>query len=61
MFGNLTGWHFVAIIVVVLIVFGGAKLPSLAKNLAQSLKIFRSEIKPKPDETPEPTKPKSSK
>ena len=42
---NLGGWTFVIIVLAVLILFAAPKLPMLAKNVAQSLKIFRSEMK----------------
>ena len=45
MLGNLNGWHFLILLVVILLVFGAPKLPGLAKSLGQSLKIFRSEMK----------------
>ncbi|MFC5930995.1 twin-arginine translocase TatA/TatE family subunit [Cryobacterium melibiosiphilum] len=45
MLSNLTGWHFLVILVVVLLLFGAPKLPGLARSLGQSLKIFKSEIK----------------
>ena len=46
MLNNLTGWHFLIILVVVLLLFGAPKLPGLARSLGQSMKIFKSEIKP---------------
>ncbi len=45
MLNNLTGWHFLIILVVVLLLFGAPKLPGLARSLGQSMKIFKSEIK----------------
>ena len=45
MLSNLSGWHFVIILFVVLLLFGGPKLPGLARSLGQSMKIFKSEIK----------------
>jgi sec-independent protein translocase protein TatA len=46
MFGNLfTGWHMILILAIVLLVFGAAKLPQLAKGVGQSIRIFRSEVK----------------
>ncbi|TFC79100.1 twin-arginine translocase TatA/TatE family subunit [Cryobacterium sp. TMS1-20-1] len=45
MLQNLTGWHFLIILVVVLLLFGAPKLPGLARSLGQSMKIFKSEIK----------------
>lgn len=44
-FGNLTGWHLLAIVFLVLLLFGAPKLPGLAKSVGQSLKIFKNEVK----------------
>ncbi len=46
MLGNLTGWHFLILALVVLLLFGATKLPALARSVAQSTKIFRNEMKP---------------
>jgi sec-independent protein translocase protein TatA len=46
MLGNLTGWHFLIILVIILLLFGAPKLPGLARSLGQSAKIFKAEIKP---------------
>lgn len=43
MFQNLTGWHALIILAIVVLVFGAAKLPALAKSVGQSLRILRSE------------------
>ena len=51
MFGNLTGWHLVAVLVVVLVLFGAPKLPGLARSIGQSMRIFRSEVKTMKDES----------
>lgn len=55
MLNNLTGWHFLIILIVVLLLFGAPKLPGLARSLGQSMKIFKSEIKSDKvdDESPE--------
>ena len=46
MFGNAFGWpHLLLILAVVLLLFGAAKLPALAKSVGQSMKAFRSEMK----------------
>lgn len=50
MLNNLTGWHFLIILVVVLLLFGAPKLPGLARSLGQSMKIFKAEIKPEKTE-----------
>ena len=44
MTGNLGGWHAVIILVVVLLLFGAPKLPLLARSVAQSLRIFKTEM-----------------
>jgi sec-independent protein translocase protein TatA len=44
LFAGLTGWHIVAIVLVVLVLFGATKLPIFAKGLGQSIKIFRKEM-----------------
>lgn len=43
MLQNLTGWHALIILAVVLLVFGAAKLPALAKSLGQSVRILKQE------------------
>jgi sec-independent protein translocase protein TatA len=53
MLNNLSGWHFVVIIAVVLLLFGAPKLPGLAKSLGQSMRIFKREVK-NLNETEEP-------
>lgn len=45
MFANLTGWHFLAILAIILLVFGATRLPALSRSLGQSMRIFRSEMK----------------
>lgn len=45
MFGNLNGWHLVILLVVILLLFGAAKLPALAKSMGQSARVFKGEMK----------------
>jgi sec-independent protein translocase protein TatA len=42
MLQNLTGWHALILLAVVLLVFGAAKLPALAKSVGQSVRILTS-------------------
>jgi sec-independent protein translocase protein TatA len=42
---GLTGWHLLIVLAVILLLFGAAKLPALAKSVGQSARVFRSEIK----------------
>jgi sec-independent protein translocase protein TatA len=45
MLGNAFGWpHLLIILVILLLLFGAPKLPALAKSIAQSMKIFKTEI-----------------
>lgn len=45
--GNLTGWHGLILLLVVLLLFAAPKLPGVARSLAQSITIFRGEVKKK--------------
>lgn len=45
MFANLTGWHLIVILAVVLLLFGATRLPALSKSVGQSMRIFRNETK----------------
>jgi len=56
MFRNgLEPWHVIVLVIVLLMLFGGKKLPEMARGVAQSLKVFKSEMK-SPDDSDE-TKP----
>lgn len=43
MLHNLTGWHALVILAIVILVFGAAKLPTLARSLGQSVRILKDE------------------
>ncbi|WP_309068889.1 twin-arginine translocase TatA/TatE family subunit [Microbacterium sp.] len=45
MLGNLNGWHLLILLAVILLLFGAARLPALAKSLGQSARLFRGEMK----------------
>ncbi|MDZ8276093.1 twin-arginine translocase TatA/TatE family subunit [Microbacterium aquimaris] len=38
-------WHLLLILAVILLLFGAAKLPALAKSVGQSARVFRGEMK----------------
>lgn len=45
------GWpHLLIILAVVLLLFGAAKLPALAKSVGQSARVFKGEMKAMKDE-----------
>jgi sec-independent protein translocase protein TatA len=53
MFSDLfTGWHLLIVLAIVVLLFGAAKLPQLAKGVGQSIRIFRSEVKSADDGDP---------
>jgi len=54
--GIFEGWHFIVIVLVVLIIWGAPKLPGFAKSLGQSMRIFRKEMKQMGDERAEDKK-----
>jgi sec-independent protein translocase protein TatA len=47
---RIESWQWIVILVIVLLFWGAPKLPALTKSLAESLKIFRSEIKNKDED-----------
>lgn len=53
---SFQGQEIVLILIVLLLLFGGRKLPDLARGLGQSLRIFKSEVKnqDKPAEAEKP-------
>ncbi|HWM15613.1 MAG TPA: Sec-independent protein translocase subunit TatA [Microbacterium sp.] len=48
--GNIQGWHLLIILAVILLLFGAAKLPALAKSMGQSARVFKGEMKAMKDE-----------
>jgi sec-independent protein translocase protein TatA len=54
---GLGGPELIIILVILLLLFGGSKLPSLAKGLGQSIKEFKNASK---DEEPAPKEEKKS-
>ncbi|MCT9820177.1 twin-arginine translocase TatA/TatE family subunit [Microbacterium sp. W1N] len=50
MFQGMTGWHLLIILIVILLLFGAAKLPALAKSVGQSARVFKGEMKAMKDE-----------
>lgn len=50
--GNLfAGPHLWILLIVILLLFGAAKLPALAKSMGQSARIFKGEMKAMKDES----------
>ena len=53
MFRNLSAWHVLIVLLVVVLLFGAKRLPDLAKSVGQSMKIFKHEVQDlKADDAP---------
>ncbi len=50
---NLRPLEIIAILLIIVLLFGAKKLPELAKGIGQSLKIFKKEVKPEVDDVKE--------
>lgn len=61
MLQGFTGWHLLIILAVILLLFGAAKLPALAKSMGQSARVFKGEMKAmKEDDAPKNDAPAST-
>lgn len=50
MIGSPQGWEWILILAVIILLFGAAKLPQLARGTGQALRIFKAETKGLRDE-----------
>jgi sec-independent protein translocase protein TatA len=67
MLRNLSAWHVIVLVGVLILLFGANKLPELARGVGQSLRILKSEVKdlteddtapaPAPDAHAQPAQP----
>ena len=48
---NFKGWEIPLLLLIVLLLFGGKKLPEMARGLGRSLRIFKSETQAMKDDT----------
>ncbi|WP_314452463.1 twin-arginine translocase TatA/TatE family subunit [uncultured Microbacterium sp.] len=55
MLQNLTGWHALVVLAIVVLVFGAAKLPALARSFGQSIRILKTEAAEPGMDAPAPT------
>lgn len=51
--GSLSIWHWVVVLVVVLLLFGKGKIPALMGDVAKGVKAFKSGLKEDESETAE--------
>lgn len=61
MIGMPQGMEWIVILVIVVLVFGAAKLPDLARSSGQALRIFKTETRNLKDEDDEGDKPEEPK
>ncbi|HYJ74718.1 MAG TPA: Sec-independent protein translocase subunit TatA [Kineosporiaceae bacterium] len=54
MFRALEPWHLIILVLVVVLLFGGRRLPDAARGLGRSLRIFKSEVKQMQEDDPRP-------
>jgi len=59
MFRALEPWHLIILVVVIVVLFGGKRLPDAARGVGRSLRIFKSEMKEMKDEDRHPTQAKA--
>lgn len=45
MLANISGMHLILLLAVILLMFGAARLPALAKGVGQSVRILKTETK----------------
>jgi len=45
-------WEIILIVLLVLILFGSAKIPAMMKNIASGIKTFKQEVKEEPAKKP---------
>ncbi|WP_315097628.1 Sec-independent protein translocase subunit TatA [uncultured Cellulomonas sp.] len=45
MLRNISAWHVIIVLIVVVLLFGAKRLPDLAQSVGQSMKIFKREVK----------------
>ena len=43
--GALQPWHWIILLIVVVVLFGSKRLPDAARSLGKSMRIFKTEVK----------------
>lgn len=56
MFGRFGVWEILVIVLLVVVLFGHAKIPGMMKNVADGLKVFKKEMKDGTSENTDITK-----
>ncbi|WP_120005214.1 twin-arginine translocase TatA/TatE family subunit [Nesterenkonia muleiensis] len=50
---NISGWQWLILLLIVLLLFGATRLPKLARSMGESARIFRSEVRTTQEEDQE--------
>lgn len=59
--GFANGWEWIIILAIVLLLFGGRRLPELSRSLGESIRGFRNELDPEDkDSTTRDDRPETS-
>ncbi len=45
-------WHIIVVLLVIIVIFGAAKLPDIARSLGQSAKVLKKEMRELQDDVP---------
>jgi sec-independent protein translocase protein TatA len=57
MLNALQPWHVILLVVALVVIFGGKRLPEAARGLGKSMRVFKSEVKAMQDEAHADDKP----
>ncbi|MGE0103482.1 MAG: twin-arginine translocase TatA/TatE family subunit [Blastocatellales bacterium] len=56
LFGGLGPTELIIVLVILLLLFGGSRLPSLAKGLGESIRSFKAGVNEEPEDPKDKTK-----
>lgn len=51
--GSMSIWHWLVVLLVIVLLFGAKKIPELAKGLGSGIKTFKKELEDEDDKKPE--------
>ncbi|WP_182354687.1 twin-arginine translocase TatA/TatE family subunit [Flaviflexus huanghaiensis] len=57
---KLSGWEILIILLVLVLVFGAAKLPTIASSVGKSMKVFKKEVTELREDTNPSTPPRTT-
>ncbi|WP_067780968.1 Sec-independent protein translocase subunit TatA [Actinomyces vulturis] len=57
--GAMRPWHWIVILVLLILLFGANKLPEIAGSVGKSMKVFKKEVKELRDDEPSTSAPQA--